>query len=89
MPACISSTEAIVVPAPEPGPITPGIYYSQKASTPAPDRYGTAFGSPRSPGRRDNVYFPPGSEIMPRATSLFQMNSTTSAPIVAVMKPAP
>jgi hypothetical protein len=31
----------------------------------------------------------PGSEIMPRATSLFQMNSTTSAPMVAVMKPAP
>jgi hypothetical protein len=25
----------------------------------------------------------------PRATSLFQMNSTTSAPIVAVMDPAP
>ena len=31
----------------------------------------------------------PGSEIMPLATSLFQMNNTTSAPMVAVMKPAP
>ncbi len=29
------------------------------------------------------------SGIVPRATSLFQMNSTISAPIVAVMKPAP
>jgi hypothetical protein len=31
----------------------------------------------------------PGSEIIRRATSRFQMNSTTSAPMVAVMKPAP
>jgi hypothetical protein len=31
----------------------------------------------------------PGSEMVPLATSLFQMNSTTSAPMVAVMKPAP
>ena len=29
------------------------------------------------------------SPITPRATSRFQMNSTTSAPMVAVMKPAP
>ncbi len=29
------------------------------------------------------------SGIVPRATSRFQMNSTISAPIVAVMKPAP
>ena len=29
------------------------------------------------------------SWIVPLATSLFQMNSTTTAPIVAVMKPAP
>ena len=35
------------------------------------------------------LYLAPGSEMVPRATSLFQMNSTTSAPIVAVMKPAP
>ena len=34
-------------------------------------------------------YLLPGSEITPLATSLFQMNSTTSAPMVAVMKPAP
>ncbi len=34
-------------------------------------------------------YLLPGSEITRLATSLFQMNSTTSAPIVAVMKPAP
>jgi hypothetical protein len=31
----------------------------------------------------------PGSEITRLATSLFQMNSTTSAPMVDVMKPAP
>ena len=31
----------------------------------------------------------PDPEITPRATSRFQMNSTTSAPMVAVMKPAP
>jgi hypothetical protein len=31
----------------------------------------------------------PGSEITRLATSRFQMNSTTSAPMVAVMKPAP
>jgi hypothetical protein len=35
------------------------------------------------------LYFPPMSEITPLATSLFQMNSTTSAPMVAVIKPAP
>jgi hypothetical protein len=35
------------------------------------------------------LYLFPGSEITRLATSLFQMNSTTSAPIVAVMKPAP
>src|SRR5439155_360281 len=35
------------------------------------------------------IYLLPGSEIVPLATSLFQMNSTTSAPMVAVMKPAP
>jgi hypothetical protein len=29
------------------------------------------------------------SRITPLATSLFQMNRTTSAPMVAVMKPAP
>ena len=34
-------------------------------------------------------YLLPGSEIIRLATSLFQMNSTTSAPMVAVMKPAP
>jgi hypothetical protein len=34
-------------------------------------------------------YLAPGSEITPRATSLFQMNSTTSAPMVAMMNPAP
>jgi len=33
--------------------------------------------------------FEPISEITPLATSRFQMNSTSSAPIVAVMKPAP
>lgn len=31
----------------------------------------------------------PGSEMVPRATSRFQMNSTTNAPTVAVIKPAP
>ena len=31
----------------------------------------------------------PGSDITRLATSRFQMNSTTSAPMVAVMKPAP
>jgi hypothetical protein len=36
-----------------------------------------------------SLYRAPGSEITWLATSLFQMNSTTSAPIVAVMKPAP
>ena len=35
------------------------------------------------------LYLFPGSEITRLATSLFQMNSTNSAPIVAVMKPAP
>ena len=47
---------------------------------------------PDKPGMtiwRSAPYFAPGSEITRRATSLFQMNSTTSAPIVAVMKPAP
>ena len=39
--------------------------------------------------RRPPTYRLPGSEIVPLATSLFQMNSTTSAPMVAVMKPAP
>ena len=34
-------------------------------------------------------YLLPGSEITRLATSRFQMNSTTSAPMVAVMKPAP
>ena len=34
-------------------------------------------------------YLLPGSEIIRLATSLFQMNSTSSAPMVAVMKPAP
>jgi hypothetical protein len=34
-------------------------------------------------------YLLPGSLITRLATSLFQMNSTISAPIVAVMKPAP
>ena len=43
------------------------------------------------PGHEDftATYLLPGSEIVPLATSLFQMNSTTSAPMVAVMKPAP
>src|SRR5439155_26518503 len=42
------------------------------------------------PGHDDftSTYRLPGSEITPFATSLFQMNSTTSAPMVAVMKPA-
>ena len=31
----------------------------------------------------------PGSPIVPEATSRFQMNSTSSAPKVAAMKPAP
>jgi NAD(P)-dependent dehydrogenase (short-subunit alcohol dehydrogenase family) len=39
------------------------------------------------PGMR--AYLLPGSEITLAATSLFQMNRTTSAPMVAVMKPAP
>ena len=34
-------------------------------------------------------YLLPGSLITRLATSLFQMNSTISAPMVAVMKPAP
>jgi hypothetical protein len=40
-------------------------------------------------GSNSALYFAPGSEITWLATSLFQMNSTSSAPIVAVMKPAP
>ena len=36
-----------------------------------------------------NPYLFPGSEITPWCTSLFQMNNTTSAPIVAMMNPAP
>ena len=47
--------------------------------------------APRNDGKRgaSRLYLLPGSEITRLATSLFQMNSTTSAPIVAVMKPAP
>ena len=43
----------------------------------------------RSDDGEERRHLLPGSEIMPLATSLFQMNSTTSAPMVAVMKPAP
>ena len=39
-------------------------------------------------GTTGNHLFP-GSEITRLATRRFQMNSTTSAPTVAVMKPAP
>jgi hypothetical protein len=39
--------------------------------------------------RKSRSYLFPGSEIIRLATSLFQMNSTSSAPMVAVMKPAP
>ena len=48
-------------------------------------------GARDKPGHDDftATYLLPGSEIVPLATSLFQMNSTTSAPMVAVMKPAP
>jgi hypothetical protein len=42
-----------------------------------------------SPAMTAIFYLFPGSEIIRLATSLFQMNSTSSAPIVAVMKPAP
>jgi hypothetical protein len=59
-----------------------------KATGGVPDPYGTAYGFRLSPERRDS-YFAPGSEITRLATSRFQMNSTTSAPMVAVMKPAP
>ncbi len=45
----------------------------------------SGIGRPRARLR----YFDPGSEITPRATSLFQMNSTISAPMVDVMNPAP
>ena len=38
---------------------------------------------------RCDVYLLPTSEIVPLVTNLFQMNSTTSAPIVAVINPAP
>ena len=65
-------------------------FIGRKASALVPDRYGTAYGS-RLGGRADCItfYFDPGSEITRLATSRFQMNSTTSAPMVAVMKPAP
>jgi hypothetical protein len=43
--------------------------------------------APRNDDLRRHLF--PGSEITRLATSLFQMNSTTSAPMVAVMKPAP
>ena len=43
--------------------------------------------APRNDGYA--VYRLPGSEITRLATSRFQMNSTISAPMVAVMKPAP
>jgi hypothetical protein len=48
-------------------------------------------GARDKPGHDDftATYLLPGSEIVPLATSRFQMNSTTSAPMVAVMKPAP
>lgn len=39
----------------------------------------------RNDGQLIRRHFPPMSEITPLATSLFQMNSTTSAPIVEVM----
>ncbi len=58
---------------------------SQGEVTPAPD-----FAS-LHPGYKcaRRFYLLPGSEIIRLATSLFQMNSTSSAPMVAVMKPAP
>ncbi len=43
----------------------------------------------REPDAKRFAYREPGSEITRLATSLFQMNSTTSAPMVAVIKPAP
>jgi hypothetical protein len=44
---------------------------------------------PRTLSEGHSHYFDPGSEITRAATSLFQTNSTTSAPMVEVMKPAP
>jgi hypothetical protein len=44
--------------------------------------------APRNDGE-EGLYLAPGSEITPWCTSRFQMNSTTSAPIVAMMNPAP
>jgi hypothetical protein len=67
-------------------------FIGHKASALVPDRYGTRI----SPGVRQAFagttaifHLAPGSDITPRATRRFQMNSTTSAPIVAVMNPAP
>jgi hypothetical protein len=78
-----------VVPASEPGPITPSVYCSRGIYPRCP----TATARSMGPGvRRDDsirFYLLPKSEITPLATSLFQMNSTTSAPMVAMMKPAP
>ena len=50
-------------------------------------RYGLLRFARNDDGETFVVYRFPGSDITRRATSRFQMNSTTSAPIVAVMKP--
>jgi hypothetical protein len=47
-----------------------------------------AFGPRTSPEGR-SPHFDPGSAMTRAATSLFQMNSTMIAPMVAVMNPAP
>jgi hypothetical protein len=73
-----------VVPASEPGPITPSVYRSRGIY---PTARSMGPGVRRDDGMR--FYRLPKSEITPLATSLFQMNSTTSAPMVAIMKPAP
>jgi hypothetical protein len=51
---------------------------------------GRAFARPLARNDEEQApYLFPGSEITWFATSRCQMNSTTSAPMVAVMKPAP
>ena len=52
-------------------------------------RLGRGLTAPQDVTRGRGCYFDPGPEIAPRATNLFQMNSTTTAPMVEVMKPAP
>jgi len=47
------------------------------------------LGVPAFAGTTTIFHLAPGSDITPRATRRFQMDSTTSAPIVAVMKPGP